>query len=142
MELDYLESGSQDCPLIRLQSADAEDFLQLRKAIEQLRIGTEETLRLNKLPFIKSIDGTSLVLLSAATSNHVGVRRLKQAEPGTFEWTLPADKWEWVEELIKPFEERDDSAGYHQWLTGWDAAGLAGDSEIAVVITSHKGGAW
>ncbi|HEY6411785.1 MAG TPA: hypothetical protein VIY29_30370, partial [Ktedonobacteraceae bacterium] len=38
LKLDYLASGSPDCPLIRLYGSVSEDFSQLRQLIERLRM--------------------------------------------------------------------------------------------------------
>lgn len=141
VDLDYIESGYRECPLIRLKSTHSEDFYELRKSIEQVRLGNAKTLQLDKLPFINSLDAISLRLVLGATKKRIGVRKIKGAAPGVFEWILPEHMWEWVEDLIKPFES-PEAGGSHQYLAGCEARGLLGDSLITVIISTLENGAW
>jgi len=136
MKLDYLASGSDDCPLIRLQSTDPGDFAQLFEAVRQLQ-SSDEKVRIDALPMIQAINGCSLTL--GVGARKPGIYRISKTNPQAFEWIEPRHRWENVEGLIEPFMQPGTG---HQWLCGNNAPGMLGDSEITVLITSHKDGGW
>jgi hypothetical protein len=111
MKLEYLASGSTDCPLIRLYDFTPAEAQQLVEEIEPLSKNESDRLVLEQLPWIEPIAGCSLTLCVRKWDQ--GVVRIGKAFQ--FECGFTADTWDNVIALIEPFTKR--AAGY-QWLAG------------------------
>jgi hypothetical protein len=110
MKLEFLASGSPDCPLIRLYEFDLQGVTRLRKIFEDLSQGTLPVVTLHDEPGIESIDSCKLTLRS-------GNRDLGMLQKGLqqFECVLTPDTWDWVSELVGPFCEVPTDE--YQWLS-------------------------
>jgi hypothetical protein len=116
MKLEYLASGSPDCPLIRLYDFSNVEATELCSTIEKLANGALREVAIGELPFITAIDGCQLSILAGTWD--AGVVQLPD---GSFICRLTPDTWDNVAGLIEPFMQ--DATGY-QWLvsTPGDAA--------------------
>jgi len=110
MKLEFLASGSQHCPLIRLYDFALPEVTRLRKTFEDLSQGVSQTADLHREPGIESIDSCQLTLRSS--SRDLGI---VQNGPLQFECVLTPDTWGWVSELVDPF--CDSPVGGYQWLS-------------------------
>ena len=112
MKLKYVESGSPDCPLVRLSAFHTEEIVALQRFLLELSQGeTNSPAVLNELQGVESADGLRLRL-------HLGARDLGvQAGDGDmhFEWHLSSEGWIDVTELLEPFTKRT-ATGRFQWL--------------------------
>lgn len=138
MKLEFLESGSADCPLIRIYGTSAADFAQLREAAQTLANGEAASVAIDQLPGLKAIDNCSL--LFAVGASHASVKPIRKLK-NAFAFTLTQPDWEVIADLIEPFT-KSPVGSYHQWLCGKEAGGLLGKSTISNVISSHEAGSW
>lgn len=108
MELEYIPDGSQRCPLIILSPSVTTKAEQLYKAIQDVILGSGETLDIHTLPFITPVDGCRL---SAQVSDEdIGAVLLEKTK-NYFTWKLTRQSWEFALELLQVFTEPDCS-GY------------------------------
>lgn len=110
MKLEFLRSGSPDCPLIRLYDFDAEQARRLQQMVLRLTNGQNEAVALHAEPDVHPINGCELTLRERERDQ--GVREVTKMK---FECTLTKAAWLDVGALIQPFC-LGESAGY-QWLT-------------------------
>ena len=98
MKLEYLPSGSPDCPLVRLYEFDATGASRLREAIRSLGDGSLQHVPLHEEWWITSIAGCQLDL-------RLGPRDLGLVErlPSKFECVLTAQGWAEMAAMIDPF---------------------------------------
>ena len=129
MRLEYLASGSPDCPLIRLFDFQASEAADLLAAINTLASGSAEQVEVHQLPFVESVGGCRLVL----RRQHLDAAIMGGPHENEFECGFTADTWDNVAGLLEPFAA-EHSYGY-QWLAG--SPGYA-----ALLISAHPGGAW
>lgn len=110
MRLEYLASGSSDCPLIRLSHFSAVEVATLASAVADLACGQAERIAVHELPGVSAFGGCELFLCCRAWDQAV-----LRVGASCFECGLTPGAWEDVAGLIEPF-----SAGAvgHQWLTG------------------------
>ena len=111
MKLEYLSSGSMDCPLICLYDFTASEAQQLADEIVRLSEGGSKCLVLDQLPWVESVGGCRLTL-------HVrdwDQGAVRAAEPLHFACGLTTGTWDNVAGLIEPFTK--EAAGF-QWLAG------------------------
>lgn len=108
MKLEYLATGSPDCPLIRLFSFDSSEAQKLRNLVAMLSTRSSPQLDLNEHLSIQAVGGCSLSLRTG--NQDEGIRR---CGPTSFECVLTTNGWEQVEGLLAPFCE---SATGYQWL--------------------------
>ncbi len=106
MKLDYLEQGSNDCPLVRLYGFDSEDARCLRQAFCGLADGSVERVGLES---IESVDGSHLTFVLDARD-----RGVVETSPHHFEVVLAPEGWRQAADFVAPF--CDGGFGY-QWLT-------------------------
>jgi hypothetical protein len=123
MKLEYLASGSPDCPLIRIYAFNRDEVQDLRKLAQSLSSGVRKSVDLETLPWVEPIQGCHLRLVSDK-----GDRGVRQVAPSSFECLLNSNGWQDVEALLDPFCE-SDVKGY-QWLTN--------KGEVALLL-SHSG---
>jgi len=129
MKIEFLESGSADCPLIRIFGDKPEVCQQLRQAFEQLAIGSVGEVSLTDLPGIEPLGGCCLI--AQAGRRDRGIIRNGQ---NTFCWMLTPATWDNVAGLIEPFC-RTGTDGY-QWLDDVPAG------EANVLISTLRSGCW
>jgi hypothetical protein len=123
MKLEFLESGSPDCPLIRLYEFDAKEAYSMRLIALHLAGSKEQTVLFHERPRIIPIGGCQLTL-------HLGEKDRGVSELGSnsFKWVLSKAGWIEVSGLIRPFA-RTESSGF-QWLS---------DRGQIRVLLSHDG---
>jgi hypothetical protein len=110
MKLEYLASGSKDCPLIRLYAFDQPAVLHLRSLIGALEAGTIVSSPLHKQPWIRSVENCELELCLAKRDQGV-----IQVGPSRFECILTNDGWRDIAFLLEPFCGTESPSGI-QWL--------------------------
>ncbi|HEY6967970.1 MAG TPA: hypothetical protein VJA94_02105 [Candidatus Angelobacter sp.] len=110
MKLEFLESGSPDCPLIRLYEFTPKEAYQLRRIAIQLARGKETTVRLHEQPNVTAIGGCELLLLQGKEDR--GVSAISSSK---FKWILSPAGWLQVANLIRPFSR--GAANGDQWLS-------------------------
>ena len=122
LQLEFLPSGSTDCPFLRISGDDPSAFTQLMARFETLGSGRLERSCINDLPGIESV-GTCRLTVRISSRNQ-GVVRVDDSN--VFEWAMTAAGWENNAGLIEPFATQHRRHSY-QWL---DAPG-----EIAVLFS-------
>jgi hypothetical protein len=125
MKLEYLATGSTDCPLIRLYDFDEGEACQLRELVRSLVTGDRQSAPLQNEVWADPVGGCCLSLRRG--NQDQGIR---QGEPLNFECVLSPDGWSNVEGLLDPFCE-SNTAGF-QWLTH--------DGRVALLIS--QSGQW
>ncbi len=105
MKVDFLQAGSEDCPLIRLYDFRSVEVQRLRHMFESLANGTMDCVALSD---VESVDGTKLTFTRATRDTGV-----VQTGPQQFDTVLSPDGWAHRVELLEPFCE--PGSGY-QWL--------------------------
>lgn len=138
MRVEFIESGSSDCPLIRIYGTTAGEFERLQRACEDLANGSADSFSVQNLLGFEAVDDCSLIF--AAGPQDKGTMRRSQKEPH-FELVLMRKRWNLVAGLLEPFAQHP-LGSYHQWLSGKEAIGELSNSKISVVISSHQYGAW
>ena len=119
MKLEYLESGAQDCPLIRLYEFDASEASRLRDLFARLAEGASNKIVLEGEPFVTVVGECRLCLCRG--SRDIGIRRAKDG----FECVLTTDAWLEARDKATPFC-KDGAVGY-QWLNE--------DSDISLLLS-------
>jgi hypothetical protein len=109
MNIEFLESGSKDCPLIRIYGNEPAVCQRLMVAFEQLADGRVEEICLTGLPGAEPLGGCCLIALAGRPDQGI-VRKASNV----FWWILTPGSWDNVASLIEPFCQRQ--AGGHQWL--------------------------
>ena len=71
MELEYIHEGSSDCPLIRLFNFQTTEINNLHLMVSGLAEGKRDSIVLNELAFVDSIEGCSLTLILGGTDNGI-----------------------------------------------------------------------
>jgi hypothetical protein len=135
MKIEYLESGSPDCPLIRIYGNNCGEFSTLADTIIQLHQGSIQHAVLTELTHFEGIDGC---ILTAAIGHEEGVSRFSKEE---FRWSLSQSKWSMVADLISPFT-RSHLYDMHQWLSGKEAIALLNQGIISILISTDPRGSW
>lgn len=110
MKLEFLASGSPDCPLIRIYEFNSKEAYELRRIALALARGTETVVRLHEQPNVTAIGGCELMLQQGKKER--GVSAISSSK---FEWVLPQAGWLQIAGLIRPFS-RGGTNGY-QWLS-------------------------
>lgn len=110
MKLEFLASGSPDCPLIRLYEFNSEEAYQLRRMALQLARRKETAVLLHKDSSVVAIGGCELRLKKG--EKDLGASQISFLK---FECILSPSGWLQVADLIRPFT-RGAANGY-QWLS-------------------------
>lgn len=110
MKLEFLKSGSSDCPLIRLYEFHTKDAYNLRRTALQLARRRGQMIRLHEEEGIFPIGGCQLILRNGEKD-----RGVAQVAPLKFIWALSKVGWLQVASLIRPFS-RGANKGW-QWLS-------------------------
>ena len=127
MKIDYLESGSPDCPLVRIYGTSIPEFKALHSVSRQLSVGSVDRVAVEALSGYESTDGTSLIFSRSGISEGF-IQTGKK-----FELRITQAEWERIAYLIEPFLQR---AGGYQWL--WDTA----KDRIFLLLSSTENGEW
>lgn len=107
--MEFLESGSPDCPLIRLYEFKPSEAQSLRRIALQLAKGRTASVRLHKEHGLQAISGCQLTLSRGGED-----RGVNEIGPFEFAWVLTPSGWLSVSGLLRPFSKTSPS-GY-QWL--------------------------
>jgi hypothetical protein len=126
MQLEYLATGSPDCPLLRLYDFTTLEARQLHAAIASLATEAAEHVEIHQLPFVKVVGGCRLTLVLSTRDQAV----ISKGPLPDFECRFTAGTWDNVAGLVEPFAV---SARGFQWL-----AGVPG--EISVLLSAS--GEW
>jgi hypothetical protein len=97
MQLEFLEQGANECPLIRIFGCDPASCKRLKELFEQLSIGEAGPRRIDELPGMQSISDCRLVASSGRQDQ--GVAR----QGDVFLWSLMPGSWDNVAGLLEPF---------------------------------------
>jgi hypothetical protein len=108
LKIEFLEEGSDNCPLIRIFGNDVEAYNRLKLLFEQLASGAVLETKLYELAGVEAIESCSVIAL--ASQRDLGANRCGDA----FWWELTPGAWDNVAGLLAPFSQAD-SAGF-QWL--------------------------
>ena len=125
MQLEFLEEGSADCPLLRLSHFTGSDVQQVLDAIRSLINDTEECIEIHRLPFVESINGCRLTFWRSIHNQYVV--RVADME---FRCCLDQDEWSHTAELLAPFVQ--ESKGF-RWI-------VEGTGEAPILIS--QSGQW
>ena len=109
MKLEYLPTGSPDCPLIRLFAFSREEVICLKSLLESLSHSSANDVALHEQLGIEQVNTCRLYL--RVGKSDCGVRTVG---PGTFECVLSEAAWDNMTWLVEPFCKAHPS-GY-QWL--------------------------
>ena len=83
MKIEFLESGSADCPLIRIYGNEPEVCKQLQRTFEQLANGSIEEVSLTDLPGVEPLGGCCLMAQGrAGVTGETGRQECNRASPG------------------------------------------------------------
>jgi hypothetical protein len=110
MKLEFLATGSPDCPLLRLYQFTPAEAAQLFAALTRLASGTIPQVAVHELQDVDTVGGCRLTLLLRSWDQ--AIRRTGLAE---FECALTAGTWDHVAGLVEPFARGSDG---FQWLAG------------------------
>jgi hypothetical protein len=117
MKIEFLKSGSPDCPLIRLYEFKPSEAQSLRRIALQLARGRIQRVPLHNEQGILAIGGCQLAL-----SREERDRGVFETGPLEFKWALTGAGWLSVSGLIRPFS-RTNSGGF-QWLSDGGKIGI------------------
>jgi hypothetical protein len=109
MKIEYLECGSEDCPLIRIYGYDESESAVLSLALEQLASGKANEVAIHELPGFVPVNGC--LLTAKAGRRDLGVRSVR--DKNNFEWELTTSTWDNVVGLAELFSA--PATGF-QWL--------------------------
>lgn len=137
MQIEFLETGSPDCPLIRLYGVERKYFTALHDEILRLAADSEGRCPVHEIPGFQAHSDCRLTLISS--SKNEDVRRLG---PGLdFAWRLSPANWSVVGGLLEPFCT-DFSEGRYQWLAGGQARHGLDRPGISVLLSCSSDGHW
>jgi hypothetical protein len=129
MKVEFLESGSADCPLIRIYGDEPEICQQFHQALERLANGRAQEVALTDLAGVEPLGGCRLIAQVDKRD-----RGIVCTGGNDFSWRLTPPTWENVAGLIEPFCRA--GANGHQWIE------QAPTSEVRVVMSASKEGCW
>jgi hypothetical protein len=129
MKIEYVENGSDDCPLIRIYGPEPAVCQQLWQVFESLAQGHVEAVSLTELPGMEPVAGCCLIA-------QVGQRDRGVLRQGgnAFSWLLTPATWDNVAGLIQPF--CGSEAGEFHWLDQVPA------SEARILLSTSPFGCW
>ena len=135
MIAEYISSGTHDCPLIKLYDYSYNELASLCEVLGKLGRLEQASVDFAQLDFA-SISGMNSFRLI------VGGRPCVSDYEGRFTWGNRSEDWLAVIKMLEPLLSTDTNAGYHQWLAGREASEPFDRTDIAVVITDSREGAW
>ncbi|HBO44205.1 MAG TPA: hypothetical protein DD670_09785 [Planctomycetaceae bacterium] len=110
MKMEYLSSGSADCPLIRLYDFTPDEVAQLCDVFASLASGEVHTVALHEQPFVQPLHECGLTL--RAEKEDTGIVEVDERR---FECPLTKSGWEDQKERTQPFAG-DGVHGGFLWL--------------------------
>jgi hypothetical protein len=110
MKIEFLKSGSPECPVVRLYEFEASGAYHLRRIALRLARGPYQAIPLHEEPVALSIGGCQLSLSRGERD-----RGVLETAPLEFSWGFSRSSWLRVAGLIRPFS-RGDLNGF-QWLS-------------------------
>ena len=137
MNIEFLESGSTDCPLVRIYGTKAAEFASLHSLVGLAARGVGgscSTLEVSELA------ASSVVLELEIATSEIGVRRASD-DKNKFFWMLTPERRTVVAGLIQPFvtEARHDT---HQWICGPNARYGLEVGSISILLSCSIDGSW
>jgi hypothetical protein len=127
LRLEFLRSGSPECPLLRFSGEDLNACEQLKETFERLAEGRLDRVRISELPGIAAIDDCRLIASIGTRNRGVG----QSGGSDSFEWVLTSAGWDNNAGLIEPFCNHSGLASF-QWL----------DSPSDIPVLFSPGGQW
>jgi hypothetical protein len=112
LRLEFLPSGSHDCPLLRISGGDVDTCLQLKQTFEALANGELETVCISDLPGIEAIGEISLT--ASVGKRNRGVFR--GGDSNSFHWSLTQAGWDNNAGLLEPLCQSPPAPCCFQWL--------------------------
>jgi hypothetical protein len=98
MKIEYLPTGSDDCPLIRLYEFGHPEVEQLLASVDLLAKGQVVEMSLHEAPYVESVDGCRLYLKTG--KKDIGV---VETGDNSFDWILTDEGWDDLVWLARPF---------------------------------------
>ena len=136
VQIEFLETGSADCPLVRIYGTEADEFAALLDVLRNVATAEDKSTTLHDLPRFNAVSGCQLRI--AASSQDIGVR---QGVGMDFGWTMTPPKWLLVAGLVEPFAS-SPKIGEFQWLAGPEARYGLNIGTIGVLLSFSKNGRW
>ena len=131
MKVELLRDGATESPLVRFYSPAGAAFTLLKRIVDGLRNGPENSREITAADEFDLVDIRQLVL-------EVGEGGMTEEVPGRLVWSLPARDWQAVSELLEPLCDVA-ATGTFQWL---DEAGRGFSEGFAVLASVSEDGAW
>ena len=128
MNIEYIDNGSKDCPLIRLYGDDPDSIQLFIKNIVLLLSGKIKSKKINDLKGFNGINQCQVDMQLAPTSK--GIIHIKG---NNFKCLLSKDDWETVIGLLEPFSKKSKN-GKYQWLNE--------TSNISLLVSTYENGQW
>jgi hypothetical protein len=110
MKLEFLPSGSPECPLIRLFAFNEPKVFRFRQLLESLSNGTKREVALHEQEGFAQVNERRLYLRVGNSD-----KGLRAVEPGVFDCVLSETAWDNMAGLVEPFC-KPEASGY-QWLS-------------------------
>ena len=111
MKLDYLGSGSLDCPLVRLYDFTPGEAMKLHRAISRLAENVVDQIAVHEMRTVQAVEGCRLVFRVREWDHGI----VRCGTPCDFECGFTRGTWDNVAGLVEPFAE---GGGGFQWLAG------------------------
>lgn len=137
MQIEFLQEGSADCPLIRIYGTNPAEFSLLLRAVQPLAKFEGEKCSLHELPGFHSVSSCELNMV--ASGRNEGVHRLRNLLK--FTWVLTPTGLATVAGFIEPFTTKPKQEIF-QWLSGVEAGQGFDVGSIAVLISYSADGSW
>jgi hypothetical protein len=110
VNLEFFPDGNwQGGPLLLLYGGPRTEIPLLQEVFRSLVAELGRRVSIDTLPFIQVIDSCRLTAVSDKAD-----RGVVTLAPSVFEWRLSPSAWEWVVELLQPFN--DEPTGGFQFL--------------------------
>ncbi len=129
MKLEYLPTGSPDCPLIRIFGIDEAEHETLLEGVCMLASGVETNVNMVDL-FGTGLSGNCQLIIKA-DEHDLGPNG--PSANGTFTWSLTPNGWGKVAQLIRPVTK---NPGSYQWIGGENVG------EVSVLFSYSTTGQW
>jgi hypothetical protein len=113
MKIDFIEKYNPNYPndsIFRIYEFDSAEATSLQNIFAELNEGKIKEFELEKLPFVHSVDGSSLIL--RCTTQDEGIA---QSSSKRFVCKLTKNGWGKAKDLIQPFCKPNIHNGF-QWL--------------------------
>lgn len=111
LQLEFLPTGSIDCPLLRISGDDVGASLCLKQRFEALADGRLENVCISELRGIEAAGGIRLTARVGKRNRGVFL----VGGSNSFDWCLTPAGWDNNAGLIEPFCQSGGSSGF-QWL--------------------------